>query len=207
MANPNSTTYCATRSLYGLALEGKAPSLLKRCSRSGVPYVCVTIVLCFGGLAFLQVSHSAAVVLTWFTNLVTASQLINFAVIAFTYIKFKKACEAQGLLRDSLPHKAPFQPFAAWVGLIACSVVTLAAGYSIFIDDNFNVPDFLFQYMMVGVFPLIFGCWKVWKGTKWLAPHEVDLTSGVWEIEEYTAHFRPDLTGSRAGRLLDKIFS
>lgn len=172
-----------------------------------MPYVCVTIVLCFGGLAFLQVSHSAAVVLTWFTNLVTASQLINFCAIAYTYIRWKEACEAQGLARTSLPYKAPFQPYAAWTGLIACFVVTLAAGYSIFIDDNFNVPDFLFQYMMVGIFPLIFVCWKYLKGTKWLQPHEVDLTSGVWEIEEYTANFRPDPNSNIVGKVLDKVFS
>ncbi|KXS98174.1 hypothetical protein AC578_6405 [Pseudocercospora eumusae] len=203
----NSTTYCATRSLYGLALEGKAPRLLTRCTRSGVPYVCVTIVLCFGGLAFLQVSNSASVVLTWITNLVTASQLINFCVIAYTYIRFKKACEAQRLSRDALPHKAPFQPFAAWVGLVACFAVTLAAGYSIFIDDHFNVPDFLFQYMMVAVFPLIFLLWKFLKGTKWLKPHEVDLVTGVLEIEEYTARFRPDPDTGRIGKALDKVFS
>ena len=146
-------------------------------------------------------------VLTWITNLVTASQLINFCVIAYTYISFKKACEAQGLSRDALPHKAAFQPYAAWLGLIACGVVTLAAGYSIFIDDKFNVPDFLFQYMMVGVFPIIFFGWKFWKGTKWLKPHEVDLVTGVLEIEEYTVNFRPDPESSRIGKALDKLFS
>ncbi|KXT13094.1 hypothetical protein AC579_2143 [Pseudocercospora musae] len=203
----NSTTYCATRSLYGLALEGKAPRLLTRCTRYGVPYVCVTIVLCFGGLAFLQVSNSASVDLTWITNLVTASQLINFCVIAYTYIRFKKACQAQGLSRDALPYKASFQPYAAWLGLIACGLVTFAAGYSIFIDDNFNVPDFLFQYMMVGVFPTIFFGWKFWKATKWLKPHEVDLVTGVLEIEEYTANFRPVPDGGRIGQALDKVFS
>jgi amino acid transporter len=38
--------------------------------------------------AFLQVSNNAAVVLQWFVNLVTASQLLNYAIISFTYLKF-----------------------------------------------------------------------------------------------------------------------
>lgn len=152
----NSTLYCATRSLYGLALEGKAPRSLTTCSKSGVPYMCVAVVFAISMLAFLQVNHSAAVVLNWFVSLVTASQLINFCVITYTYICFKKACEAQGIKRDSLPYKAPFQPYAAWLSLVCGLVMTLVGGYSIFLDDNFTVPDFLFQYMMVGLFPVIF---------------------------------------------------
>ncbi|GKT52152.1 general amino acid permease AGP2 [Colletotrichum spaethianum] len=106
----NSTTYCATRTLYGMALEGKAPRFLARCNKAGVPCYSVAVVLCFGGLSFLQVSDSVAVVLNWFSSLVTASQLINFCVIAFTFTRFMKACKAQGISRDSPLYKAPFQP-------------------------------------------------------------------------------------------------
>lgn len=66
----NSYVYCASRSLYGLALDGKAPRMLTRCTKSGVPIYCVGIVLLIALLAFLQVSNSAAVVLQWFVNLV-----------------------------------------------------------------------------------------------------------------------------------------
>lgn len=67
----NSYVYCASRSLYGLALEGKAPKLFTRCTRNGVPIYCVGIVLLISLLAFLQVSNSASVVLNWFVNLVS----------------------------------------------------------------------------------------------------------------------------------------
>lgn len=101
----NSYVYCASRSLFGLALEGKAPRILTRCTRNGVPIYCVAVVLAIALLSFLQVSNSAAVVLQWFVSLVTASQLINFSVMSFTYIRFRKACLAQGLSRDKLPYK------------------------------------------------------------------------------------------------------
>jgi yeast amino acid transporter len=202
----NATVYCATRSLYGLALEGKAPRVLTRCNRAGVPYLCVAIVFAVGLLAFLSVDNSAAVVLNWFVSLVTASQLINFCVIAYSYIRFKKACEAQAISRDSLPYKAPLQPYAAWIALVCCFVMTFIGGYSIFLDDNFTVPDFLFQYLMVGLFPVIFFGWKILKKTRWLPPHEVDLRTGVAEIEEYTSNFVPNNSGSGVGRALDKVF-
>lgn len=79
------------------------------------------------------------------------------------------------------------------------------------------------DYMMVGVFPVLFLGWKVIKRTKWLQPHEVDLISGVEEIEEYTRNFIPSpsrwvmvlseslvntLTSyrTRMGKALDKLF-
>ena len=66
----NSYVYCASRSLFGLALEGKAPRILTRCTKQGVPIYCVFIVLLISLLSFLQVSNSASVVLQWFVNLV-----------------------------------------------------------------------------------------------------------------------------------------
>jgi amino acid transporter len=66
----NSYVYCASRSLYGLALEGKAPKFLTKCTSRGVPVYCVCVVLVVALLSFLQVSNSAAVVLNWFVNLV-----------------------------------------------------------------------------------------------------------------------------------------
>jgi amino acid transporter len=66
----NSYVYCASRSLFGLALEGKAPKFFTRCTKDGVPFYCVLLVLLISLLSFLQVSNNAAVVLTWFVNLV-----------------------------------------------------------------------------------------------------------------------------------------
>lgn len=73
----NSYVYCASRSLYGLALEGKAPKVLRRCTRNGVPVYCVAIVLLISLLSFLQVSNGASTVLSWFVNLVSLSFSIS----------------------------------------------------------------------------------------------------------------------------------
>lgn len=142
----NSYVYCASRSLMGLALEGKAPRLFARCTRHGVPFYAVIFVLLLSLLSFLQVSNSSAVVLSWFVSLVTASQLINFSVMCFTYIRFYKALQAQGISRDSLPYKGPLpQPFAAWYGLVGCFIMTFVGGYTVFLPGNWSVPDFLFS--------------------------------------------------------------
>lgn len=141
----NSYVYCASRSLFGLALEGKAPAIFTRCTASGVPIYCVGLVLLIALLAFLQVSNDAAVVLQWFVSLVTASQLINFSVMCLTYLRFYAALKAQGISRDSLPYRAMLQPYAAWYGLCGCFVMTFVGGYTVFLPGKWDVPTFLFS--------------------------------------------------------------
>jgi amino acid transporter len=134
----NSYVYCASRSLYGLALEGKAPRFLTKCTKQGVPVYCVAVTLAIALLSFLQVSNNAAVVLDWFVNLVTASQLINFSVMAYTFIHWKRACDVQGLDRNSLPHKSFWQPFSAYYALTGCFIMTFVGGYTVFLPGKFT---------------------------------------------------------------------
>ncbi|KAL2256839.1 hypothetical protein VTK26DRAFT_1044 [Humicola hyalothermophila] len=141
----NSYVYCASRSLYGLALEGKAPAIFTRCTRKGVPIYAVLLVLAFALLAFLQVSNNAAVVLQWFVSLVTASQLINFSVTAATYLCFHRALKAQGIDRASLPYRGWLQPYAAWYALAGCSIMAFVGGYTVFLPGNWDIPTFFFS--------------------------------------------------------------
>ena len=61
----NSYVFIASRTLFGMALEGKAPRVLAYCTKTGVPVFCVIVVLAIALLAFLQLSNSSVVVLNW----------------------------------------------------------------------------------------------------------------------------------------------
>ncbi|KAI1097785.1 amino acid permease/ SLC12A domain-containing protein [Jackrogersella minutella] len=187
----NSYVYCASRSLYGLALEGKAPRFLTKCTGRGVPIYCVLFVLMIALLSFLQVSQNAAVVLNWFVQLVTASQLINFSVMTTTYICFHRALKVQGISRDTLPYKGLFQPYAAYFGLTATFIMTFVSGYTVFLPGNWDIPSFLFSYTMIGLCPVLFLGWKVIHRTRFHRPYEVDLLRDVASIENYTSKFVP----------------
>lgn len=141
----NSYVYCASRSLYGLAIDGKAPRLFARCSAAGVPVYCVLAVLLVALLSFLQLSSGTAAVLNWFISLVTASQLINFAVVCVTYLCFRRACAAQGIRRDALPYRAWLMPYAAYYALAWTTIMALVGGYTVFLPGKWNLPDFLFS--------------------------------------------------------------
>lgn len=171
----NSYVCCASRSLFGLAPEGKAPKIFTRRTKSGVPIYCIALTLAISLLSFLQVSNNAAIVLSWFINLVAASQLINFSVMAVTYTRFKKACEAQGLDRNMLPYKSWGQPYIDWYAFTGCFIMTFVGGYTVFLPGFWDIPTFLFSYTMIGVFLVLFVVWKCWKKTEWLRLEEVDL--------------------------------
>lgn len=45
---------------------------------------------------------------------------------------------------------------------------------------------------MCGIFPVLFIGWKVVKKTRWYKPEEVDLVTGVEEVDEYTRNYVPE---------------
>ncbi|KAK0619933.1 amino acid permease/ SLC12A domain-containing protein [Immersiella caudata] len=202
----NSYVYCASRSLFGLALEGKAPRIFTRCNRLGVPYNAVLLVLAIALLSLLQVSNNAAIVLQWFVNLVTASQLINFSAICVTYLRWYSALRAQGINRDDLPYRAMCQPYAAWYGLTGCFIMTFVGGYTVFLPGNWNVPTFLFSYTMIFVCPILFLGYKIVMRTHFRKAATIDLYENLDEIEEYQRNFVPTKPSNAFERFLDWLF-
>ncbi|KAM0550271.1 hypothetical protein ACHAPJ_008941 [Fusarium lateritium] len=191
----NAYTYCGTRSLYGLALEGQAPAILRKTTKNGVPIYCLCVIMVFPCLAFLNVSSSSGVVLTWLTNLITAAQIIDYIVICITYVFWYKACKAQGLDRSTLPYYARFQPYSAWISGVFLTGVVCTYGYTVLTPGGWDVGTFFTYYTMLFAAPLFYFGWKFTKKTKIIKPHEADL---VWErpmIDAYEASYDEDDAG------------
>ena len=116
--------------------------------------------------------------------------------MAFTYIKFRKAYLAQPENLDPnvhLPYRSPFQPFSAYYALIGCFIMAFVGGYEVFLPGNWDVPTFLFSYMMIFICPVIFVGWKILKKTKWLKPTEVDVIGEREAIDEYQRSYAPKI--------------
>ncbi|KIK59626.1 hypothetical protein GYMLUDRAFT_74504 [Collybiopsis luxurians FD-317 M1] len=190
----NSYVYNASRTLFGLALNGKVPAFFRRCNRNGVPVYCVLATLAVALLSFLQVSNNSAVVLQWFVNLVTASQLLNYAIICFTYLRFYKALKVQGISRDSLPHKSFWQPFCAYYGFTGTIIMAFVGGYTVFLPGKWSLPSFFFSYTMIGILPVLFVFWKIYHRTEWRRPEDITFfESERLLIDRYEAEdiYRP----------------
>ncbi|KAL4745525.1 hypothetical protein BDW72DRAFT_53379 [Aspergillus terricola var. indicus] len=175
----NTYTYTATRILHSLALEGRAPRILRKCTKQGVPIYCFAVVMVFPFLSFLQMGDSSSTVLTWLTNIITAAGLINYVIITLTYIFFYRATVAQGFDRSTLPYTGWFQPYCGYLGLAWMFTVVCCFGYESF--TPWNVDTFFTNYTMVLLAPVLFLGWKLVKRTKFVKPLETDL---IWEAPE-----------------------
>lgn len=189
----NTYTYCATRTLYGLALEGRAPRILRKTWSNGVPIYCFLVVMIFPMLSFLQVGKSSSVVIGWFVSLITAGGLIDFIVMNVTFICFYNACKAQGLDRKTLPYYGRFQPYGAYIALVVQVLMVGGYGYSAF--RPWNTEGFFRNYTMQMVAPVLFFGWKFIKKTKFIKPHEADLKWEAPIIDAYEARFTEPAPG------------
>lgn len=129
--------------------------------------------------------------------------------MATTWLRFDNAMKAQGLKREEfLPYRSWAQPYAAWFALIVSTIILILSGYTLFYPGRWSTVDFIFQCELfsskiyVGSIYLtswsshtdgmVFICiaivlfWKVFKRTKFLKGHEVDLTSDLQDINDYT---------------------
>lgn len=199
----NSYMYCASRTLHGMAIDGHAPRFFGITTKNGVPLFALLFVLCFGLLSFLQLGRTANQVLNWIINIATASQLINFCVICCTYLRMYYAMKAQGMSRDNLPYKGYWQPYCAYVGLCAPFIMTFLAGYQVFLKGNWNVTTFLFSYIMIAVDIVIYVGWKIYSRELGFTPlKDIDLQTGVKEIEDYSATFSNERPTTWHGKLV-----
>ncbi|KAF9496890.1 general amino acid permease AGP2 [Pleurotus eryngii] len=204
----NTYVYCASRTLFGLALEGKMPRVFTKCTKSGVPVYAVMMTIGIALLSFLQVSNGTAKVLQWFVNLVTASQLLNYTIISYTYIHFHRALKAQNIPRESLPKRSFWQPFCAWYAFIGTLTVALISGYEVFLPGRWDVATFFFSYTMIGVLPVLYVFWKVTRRTRIIPANKVSFFEEERaEVDDYEATYvPPPAPTTRIGRLYHYIF-
>ncbi|KAG5727647.1 Dicarboxylic amino acid permease [Termitomyces sp. T112] len=187
MSAANSDLYIGSRTLYGLAVEGKAPVIFKKVNRMGVPWPSLIMCTLFCGLVFLNVKSSSAKVFTWFVNLVSTAGALTWMCIAFCHIRFMKALKAHGLTRENLPYKAPFQPWGSWFALIATAIITFFKGFDTFLP--FTVDAFITSYIIVPIFFALWLGYKLYHRTKLISSEDVDLVTGKQQIDEEEEKF------------------
>ncbi|KAI1637565.1 amino acid permease [Biscogniauxia mediterranea] len=178
----NSFFYASTRVLYAAALDGKAPRALAY-ARWGVPYGAVAATTALSCLCYLNVSHSGAEVFFWFSNLSAVSTLVVWASICVTYLRFYCGLRRQGVPRDSLPWRAPGQPYLACFSVGFCLVVALFNGFDAFFPGNFSAKTFLPPYIDIPIFACLFLGYKLFKKTSFVKLDEMDLWSGKAEVD------------------------
>lgn len=202
----NSYTFCSLRTLYGFAVEGYFPKIFTATTKSGIPLYCVMVSLLWAFVSFLQLGKSTKSVLDWIINLITSCQLVNFCVLTFTYIFFHRALKAQGIDRNSLPFRGWWQPWLAIAGFVLAFVMLFVGTYPVFLPGQWNIKTFLFSYLFIFIDIGVFVVFKLWRRTRWKRPEEVDLTTGLKEVEEHERVFYAQLEAKRENGLDKRLF-
>lgn len=150
----NTYFYCATRTLYGMVLEGRAPRIFSKTTKAGVPMYSSFVVICFGLFSFLQVNQGSAKVISWLISLITGCGMIDYFTMCITFINYHKACTAQGLERTKLPYYGWLQPGCAYLGAVSTFLVALFYGYTVFKPSS--IEAFFQNYTMQLVSPILY---------------------------------------------------
>lgn len=179
----NSFLYMSSRSLYSIALAGNAPKIFKRCNRYGLPVYAVGATSLFSLLAYLNVVSASGTVFNWFISLTNTAGYTSWIVCAIIFLRFRKACAAQGI---QVPYQSKVQPYGAYVCVVVFTFLLLCNGFTLFYPGRFTATGFLTTYLGIPIFLALWLGHKVFAGRKdtWLIrPLEVDLTSGLREVE------------------------
>ncbi|KAF2012748.1 amino acid permease [Aaosphaeria arxii CBS 175.79] len=174
----NSDLYIASRTLFGIAADGKAPHIFTRTTKQGVPFVCIGLCSLFCGLAYLSASTSSAVVFGYLTNVVTVFGMLTWISIVVSHIFFVRARTAQSIDPAYIPYRAPLGITGSYIALGFLILVTLTKGAEVFVR-GFDSRNFVVQYIGIPVYlTCIFGYKMLMRSHK-VGKAEADLRTGV----------------------------
>ncbi|GMM37449.1 Dip5 protein [Saccharomycopsis crataegensis] len=171
----NSDLYIATRTLYGLSANGKAPKIFSRTNKNGVPVYSLAFAGLFCCLAFMTCSSSSKTVFNYFVNVVSIFGLLTWISILVTYIFFTRAVKAQGYVRTrDFVYYAPLQPYGTYFSLFMCCMIAIIKNFTVFIG-GFDYKSFVTGYIGIPVYFICFIGYKIIKKSKFIKPEEADL--------------------------------
>jgi len=148
----NSDLYIASRTIYGLAVEGHAPKIFLWTDKRGVPVPALAISALFCCTAFMNAADDAKVVFGYFVNLTTIFGLLSWISLLVSHIWFVRARRAQGITKDMMAYTAPFGLVGSYIALFFCILIALTKNFSVFTKDpkygTFDYKNFVTGYLV-----------------------------------------------------------
>lgn len=150
----NSGMYANSRMLYGLAVQGNAPKVFAKVSPQGVPMPAVIFssVLIFGCVLLNYFVPEQA--LSHLMYMAVAALVLNWAIISFTHLKFKRAIQEQG---KTVKFPALFSPLSNYLVLAFIVMILYIMWTQGFKESVILIPVWIM---------FMFGLFKVLKWNK-----------------------------------------
>ncbi|UNI22185.1 hypothetical protein JDV02_008096 [Purpureocillium takamizusanense] len=148
----NSDFYIASRGLYGIAADGKGPTIF---------------------------APSGAKVFGYLTSCVTVFGLLVWMSILLCHIAFRRAQSIQGVDPAYVAYRAPFGTVGSYIALGFLSVLIITKGAEIFVGDNFDYKTFILGYIGIPVYLALYLGYKFSMRSSYVRAAEADLVTGV----------------------------
>ncbi|MDR2012321.1 MAG: amino acid permease [Rhodanobacter sp.] len=171
----NSGMYASTRMLYNLAVEGRAPRVLARLTRNGVPLMALLATTAVGTLCFLSSLVKDSTVYLWLLNLSGMTGFIAWLGIAISHYRFRKGLMAQGLELARLPYRSPFFPYGPIFAFVLCMIVTLGQNYQAFVGGKIDWMGVTATYVGIPLFLCIWLGYRFVRKTRFVPLHEMQF--------------------------------
>lgn len=172
----NSTIYSGSRLLYSMAESKKAPKVLAKVSRKGVPVFAVLFTGLIACLCFLTSLDSDSVVYTWLYNATGLTGFLTWFGICICHLRFRRGFKAQGKPLSELKYKSKLYPFGTLFSLLVCAVVILGQGYYAFTSSGVDWYGILVAYIGLPIFVALYVVHKIVKKTKIVKPENMNLS-------------------------------
>lgn len=174
----NSSIYIGSRTILYMAQSGKAPRILGRVNKWGVPVWAIFVTNAVGALSMMNISTGAKKAYGYIVNLSGVSTFIVWASICLIHIRFRQAWVAQNRDTSELPYKSLWYPYLAYFGLSANLFLAIVQGWTTL--SPFDAGNFVDAYILLPLFGIIYGACKLYWGRRdqLKAVGEIDLDSG-----------------------------
>lgn len=173
----NESLYGLARCLMGMTRNGFGPQCFLWTTKSGVPWVGVAIGAAFGPLAYLSLSSGSNQAFNWLSNVTALMKLVCWAAICFCFVRFKKACDIQGLDRRNFVLRSWCQPYMAWMCIWAFCIVIFFNGFKAF-TPKFDYEELLACYISIPVVAITWGGWWIYRRDRFVPLEDIDLSGG-----------------------------
>lgn len=149
----NSGMYANSRMLFGLAAQGNAPKIFAKVTQQGVPMPAVIFssILIFGCVLLNYYIPEQA--LSHLMYMAVAALVLNWAIISFTHLKFKRAAQIEG---TSAKFPALFSPFSNYLVLAFIVMILYIMWTQGFKESVILIPIWI--CFMFGLFKIM--SWK-----------------------------------------------
>ncbi|QCX54234.1 amino acid permease [Elizabethkingia sp. JS20170427COW] len=128
----NSSVYSNSRMLFGLAEQGNAPKFLKKLNKHSVPTMAIMVSAIFAAICIVINKIIPEKALEILMSLVVSSLIINWIMISFTHLKFKKFYHQKKTKFPSLFY--PFTNYLCLAFLFGILVIMWFTGFKLSVE-------------------------------------------------------------------------